>query len=66
MIRVNDKWDLASRPGMTINDVLNACQFTYQHVVVSVNGALVPASQFASHLVEDGDQVSVIHIIAGG
>lgn len=66
MIRVNDRWDIDWRQGMTVQEVLAACRFTYQHVVVSLNGALVPAEEYGRQLVADGDHVRVIHVIAGG
>jgi len=66
MIHVNDKWDLAWQPGMAITDVLRACGFSYPHVVVSLNNALVPPTEYATQPVADGDEVKVIHIIAGG
>ncbi|MGQ9598453.1 MAG: sulfur carrier protein ThiS [Anaerolineae bacterium] len=66
MIRVNNKWDIPWRPGMTIRDLLVTCSFTHHYVVVSVNGQLVPTDDYDSRLVADGDEVQVIHIIAGG
>jgi sulfur carrier protein len=66
MIRVNDKWDLAWRPGMTISDVLAARRFTHQHIVVSLNGVLVPPQEHSTRTVCDGDRVTVVHIIGGG
>ena len=66
MIRVNDKWDVAWQEGMTVDDLLQACDFTHHFVVVTINGALVPPDQHATHLLADGDQVQVIHVIGGG
>ena len=66
MISVNDKWELEWKPGVSIRDVLTRLGFTHTVVVVSVNGALVPASDYDSHRLEDGDAVTVIHIIGGG
>lgn len=66
MIRVNDKWDVPWQTGMTVNDVLKACGFTHPHIVVSINGMLVPPDEYAGQSVVDGDQVRVIHVIGGG
>jgi len=66
MIRVNDKWNLDWQPGMTIQDVLNAREFTHHHIVVSINGVLVPPEDYAVHPVTDGDLVRVVHVIGGG
>ncbi len=66
MIRVNDKWDIPWQQGMTVAQVLRACEFSHHHLVVSVNGRLVPPAEYAERPVADGDQVRVVHVIGGG
>ena len=66
MVRVNDRWDVPWRSGMTVGDVLAACSFTHHYVAVSINGKLVPPTQHTQQPVADGDQVQVIHVIGGG
>ncbi len=66
MIRVNDKWDMPWEQGTTIKDLLEACGFSHHHLVVSVNGKLVPPGEYESYPVADGDQVRVVHVIGGG
>jgi thiamine biosynthesis protein ThiS len=66
MIRVNDKWDVAWREGMTIQDLLTACNFTHHPIVVSANGVVVPPAEYATQHVADEDQVRVVHVIGGG
>jgi sulfur carrier protein len=66
MIRVNNKWDIPWEQAMTVKDVLLACGFTHHHLVVSIDGKLVPPGEYASQSVADGDQVRVVHVIGGG
>lgn len=66
MIRVNDKWDVPWHPGIKVEDVLAVCDFTHHHLVVSVNGTLVPPDEYTTCTVADGDQIKAIHIIGGG
>jgi len=66
MIRVNDKWEVPWQAGMTVQDVLAACQFTHHYVAISVNGRLLPPGEYAAQPVSDGDEVKVVHIIGGG
>jgi sulfur carrier protein len=66
MIRVNDKWDIPWRQGMTVKNVIEACGFTHRHIVVSVNSSLVPPGEYSRQPVADGDQVRVVHVIGGG
>lgn len=37
-----------------------------EHVVVAVNGDVVPRAQWASHELKEGDVVEVVHAVAGG
>jgi sulfur carrier protein len=66
MIRVNNKWDIPWQQGMMVDDVLDACGFTHHQIVVSINGRLVPAGEYTTKPVADGDDVRVIHVIGGG
>ena len=66
VIAVNDKWEVGWKPGMTIRDILTGLGFTHTVVVVSLNGLLVPPSDYDVQLLADGDSVKVIHIIGGG
>jgi sulfur carrier protein len=66
MLRVNDKWDIPWQPQMTVEQLLAACEFTHRHLVVSINGKLVPPGDYATQQLADGDQVRVVHVIGGG
>jgi len=66
VIRVNDKWDVAWQPGMSVDAVLVQCKFSHRHIVVSINGEVVPPGEYGSRLVEDLDEIRVVHVIGGG
>ena len=66
MIRVNDKFDVEWKPGMTIRDILNELKFTFPMLVISVNGEIIPKEEWDTRQVQDGDVVKVLHMIAGG
>ena len=66
MVRVNDKWSIGWEAGMTVRDVLTACEFTHHHIVVSVDGVLVPPGEYETRSVVDGAEVRVVHVIGGG
>ena len=66
MIRVNDKFDVEWREGMTVNSILEVLKFTFPMIIVSVNGRVVPRSEYGTTRIEDNDEVKVIHLIAGG
>jgi len=66
MIRVNERLAVPWQPGMTVEALLQTCGFTYPLVVVSVNGTVVPREQFSTATVASGDEVRVLHLVAGG
>ncbi len=66
MIRVNEKWDVRWQAGMTVQDLLTAVRFSHRHIVVSVNGVLVPPAEYDTRNVPDGADVRVVHVIGGG
>lgn len=37
-----------------------------RRVAVEVNGAIVPRSAHAGHLLRDGDRVEIVHALGGG
>jgi sulfur carrier protein len=66
MIRVNDQYDVEHRPGMTVQDLLDALKFSFRMIVVKVDGQVVLRKNFATTEVPDGAQVQAIHLISGG
>jgi thiamine biosynthesis protein ThiS len=66
MIRVNDKFDVEWQEGMNVNSLLKILKFTFPMIVVAVNGKVVPKSAYGTIMIEDNDEVKVIHLVAGG
>ncbi len=67
MISVNGgRYEIEWQEGMTVNSILKICKFTFPMIVVSVNGKIVPRSEYETTRVEDDDEIKVFHLIAGG
>jgi sulfur carrier protein len=66
MIRVNDKFDVEWQEGMNVSFLLRILNFTFPMIIVSMNGKVVPRSEYGTTTLEDNDEVKVIHLIAGG
>jgi sulfur carrier protein len=66
MIRVNAQYDVAWRPGLTVQDVLDALKFSFRMIVVKINGQVVLRRDFATTQVPDGAEVQAVHMISGG
>ena len=65
MITVNTR-EQAYQAGMTVRDLLDRNQYTFRHIIVRVNGEYVPEEQYDKAPVRDGDDVLVLHLMAGG
>jgi thiamine biosynthesis protein ThiS len=51
---------------MTVRNLLDEKQFTFRHIIVRVNGEFVSEEDYDKWLIQDGDDVLVLHLMAGG
>jgi len=65
MITVNNT-DHPYSPGMTIKTLLEEKNFVFPLLVVKLNGRVVEDADFAVTEISDGDNVTVMHLLAGG
>jgi sulfur carrier protein len=67
MIPVNNgKFEIEWEEGMTVDLLLERCKFTFDMIVVKVNDKVIPRDEYKTHKIQDGDEVGVIHLVAGG
>jgi len=50
----------------TVSHLLSLEGLADRRVAVEVNGAIVPRSQHATHVLGEGDKVEVVHALGGG
>jgi sulfur carrier protein len=65
MILVNGR-ESEWHEGMTIRDIMQAWGYTAPRIIVKVNSELVRQEEWDSYQVDDGDDVRVLHMVAGG
>lgn len=65
MIKINTE-DHPWHSGMTVRALLDEKLFTFRHIVVRVNSDYVPEEDYEKQLIQDGDDVLVLHLMAGG
>lgn len=65
MIKVNTEDHPWSKP-LSVQDLLDEKGFIFPHIVVKINGVYVEEDDYPSAMIQDGDDVQVIHLIAGG
>lgn len=52
--------------GQTIQTLIELENLADKRIAVEVNLEIVPRSQFASHVLQEGDRVEIVHAIGGG
>ena len=65
MITVNNT-DHPFSPGMTIKSLMEEKNYVFPILVVKLNDRVIEDADFAVTAVNDGDDVKVLHIFAGG
>jgi thiamine biosynthesis protein ThiS len=65
MIILNNR-EYPWRQGMTVLQLLTENGFVYKRIVVKINGQLVHELDWQKKEIQDGDDVSAMHLMAGG
>ena len=66
VIRVNNRDDTEWEEGLTVSDLLERFRYTFAHIIVKINGEVIPREEYPTRPIPDGADVRVIHLIAGG
>ena len=65
-ILVNNRDEVEWEPGLTVSALLGRFRYTFPHIIVKVNGEVIPRQDYPTSVIPDGADVRVIHLIAGG
>lgn len=65
-IKLNNREEIFETDQMTISELLAAKNFTFKMLVVKVNAELVRRHEYDKKVVNEGDDVMVLHLITGG
>lgn len=66
MLLINNRDKIEWKGGMTVQDVLDAMNYEYSLMTVTVNEELVPHEDYASYNVPDNAEIIVFHLAHGG
>ncbi len=66
MIRVNNRDEVEWEEGLTVSGLLERFRYTFPHIIVTINGEVIPRGEYPTCAIPDGADVRVIHLIAGG
>ena len=65
MIQVNGK-PMTWVEGMKVSSMLKEKKYVFAKIVVKINGTYVPPQRYEDTIIQDGDEVQAIHMLAGG
>jgi sulfur carrier protein len=65
-IILNNRPESFEQSNLTINQLLELKKFTFKMLVIKVNGELIKKENYNSFIINDGDDVNVLHLISGG
>jgi len=51
---------------MTVSELLKAKTFTFKMLIVRINGILVKKDEYSTAVIQDQDDVMVLHLVSGG
>ena len=66
VITLNNRTEKIDKPYITVNELLELKNFTFKMLVVKINGKLIKKDEYDSAVINDGDNVMVLHLISGG
>jgi sulfur carrier protein len=65
IIKLNGR-DFHWEDGMTVEDIMNKNKFIFPKIIVKINGQHIEKEDYPKTVVKDGDNVQMIHLLAGG
>ena len=65
-ITVNKHTELPWREKMTVQDVIHTMNYTFPHIIVTIDGELVQHDRYQVTEVPQNADVRIIHLMAGG
>lgn len=65
IIKLNNR-DFLWEDGMTVESLMKKKKFTYSRIIVKINGEHIEQEHYSTTAINDGDDVQMIHLLAGG
>ncbi len=65
MIKVNNNempWGI----GLTVEKLLNENNFLIHLSIVKINGKFIYKKSYHAHIINDDDDIKIVHLVAGG
>jgi len=65
MIKINNN-QMPWEKGLTVEKLLKENNFLIHLSIVKINGQLINKRSFATQVINDSDDIKIVHLVAGG
>ena len=65
-ITLNNNPDSLEVESCTVSELLRMKNFTFKMLIIKINGKLIKKEDYCTALINEGDDVNVLHLISGG
>lgn len=65
MIKLNGR-EFRWNGSLTVKEILEINKFVYPKIIVMINEEFIPPEDYENTSIKDGDDVKIIHLLAGG
>ena len=65
-IILNNREDILETNSLTVQQLIELKNFSFRLLVTKVNGKLVKREDRNTSVIQDGDNVAILHMISGG
>jgi sulfur carrier protein len=65
-IILNNEETILEKDGITVSEILRFKNFTFKMLVIKLNGKVIKKENYANTRINEGDDLSIIHLLSGG
>jgi len=65
-IILNNRNELFESDSLTISEIMEIKKFTFSKIIVKLNGSFVEKEDYTTTKVSEGDNLVILHLLAGG
>ncbi len=65
-ITLNNRLEYFDKESLTVQELLQIKNFTFKMLIIKLNGRLIKKHEYNSAIINNKDNVTVLHLISGG
>ncbi len=65
-ITLNNRTEYFDKESLTVQELLQIKNFTFKMLIIKLNGRLIKKHEYNSAIINNKDDVTVLHLVSGG